>query len=52
MLLEDNWSEFQEQVADGKELLARMDEEQSELRDIESELDGEVCCKPDWVPTI
>ncbi|KAM0787866.1 hypothetical protein ACM66B_003918 [Microbotryomycetes sp. NB124-2] len=41
VLLEDNWQPFQEQVADGKELLARMDEEQQELADVQQQLDGE-----------
>ncbi|KAK4048008.1 ribosome biogenesis protein ytm1 [Microbotryomycetes sp. JL201] len=41
VLLEDNWQPFQEQVADGKELLARMDEEQHELADVEQQLNAD-----------
>lgn len=41
-LLESHWSQFQEQVADGKELLARLDEEKDELHGLEQELRGEV----------
>jgi hypothetical protein len=41
-LLEENWSNFQEQVADGKELLVRMEEEETELTELEGELAGDV----------
>ncbi|KAK4053248.1 ribosome biogenesis protein ytm1 [Microbotryomycetes sp. JL221] len=41
VLLEDNWPQFQQQVANGNELVARMEDEQNELADVESQIDGD-----------
>ncbi|SCZ98567.1 BZ3500_MvSof-1268-A1-R1_Chr3-1g05468 [Microbotryum saponariae] len=40
-LLEHHWGPFQEQVADGKELLARIEEQELELGALQQQLDGE-----------
>ncbi|SCV74369.1 BQ2448_6801 [Microbotryum intermedium] len=40
-LLEHNWGPFQEQVADGKELLARIEEEEHELDALQLQIDRE-----------
>ncbi|SGY44307.1 BQ5605_C001g00140 [Microbotryum silenes-dioicae] len=40
-LLEHHWGAFQEQVADGKELLARIEEQELEIGALQQELDGE-----------